>query len=62
MKVLEVMADVVISGNKSHSVIKQLKGKNKESWNLVNSSVQMHKKDIFALILLLLCCQPLFYV
>lgn len=56
------MADVVISGNKGHSVIKQLKGKNKESWNLVNSSVQMHKKDIFALILLLLCCQPVFYV
>lgn len=57
------MADVVISGDKgSHSVIKQLKGKNKESWNLVNSSVQMHKKDIFALILLLLCCQPVFYV
>lgn len=50
-KVFEVNADIAINENKgTHLVIKQpqLKRNNKESWDLLNSSVQMHKKDIIS--------------
>lgn len=60
-----VYADTAVNENKgTYLVIKQSQPKrnNKESWDLVNSSVQIHKKDIISLVWFLLLCQTVFYV